>query len=79
MLANPIPVGAEIPADEIDPVIEGALAAATAAGVGGPGVTPFVLEAIATATEGRSIPANLALAEDNAALAAAVAVALVEQ
>ena len=38
-------------------------------------VTPFVLEQIAQITEGRSIPANLALAENNAAVAAQVAVA----
>ena len=76
VVANPIPPAAEIPAAEIDPVIADALAAAAAAGVTGPGVTPFVLEAIGVATEGRSIPANLALAEHNATVAAAIAVAL---
>ncbi|MFN8050339.1 MAG: pseudouridine-5'-phosphate glycosidase [Acidimicrobiales bacterium] len=76
VVANPIPVAAEIPAAEIDPVIAAALDQAAAAGVSGPGVTPFVLEAISVATEGRSIPANLALAESNAAVAASVAVAL---
>jgi pseudouridine-5'-phosphate glycosidase len=39
-------------------------------------VTPFVLEAIGVATDGRSIPANLALAESNATVAAEVAGAL---
>ena len=78
VVANPIPVEAEIPATEIDPVIADALAAASAAGVTGPGVTPFVLEAIGTATDGRSIPANLALAEHNASVAASIATALAE-
>lgn len=77
VVANPIPEVAQIPADEIDPVIAAALADAVAAGVSGPGVTPFVLEAIGVATEGRSIPANLALAEHNAVVATAIAVALV--
>ena len=46
------------------------------AGVTGAAVTPFVLGRIGAATEGRSIPANLALAENNAAVAARVAVAI---
>ncbi len=46
------------------------------AGIVGAAVTPFVLGRIAEATEGRSIPANLALAENNAAVAAEIAVAL---
>ena len=37
-------------------------------------MTPFVLEQIAQITEGRNIPANLALAENNARIAAQVAV-----
>ena len=78
VVANPIPEAAEIPSHEIDPVIAAALADAAAAGVTGPGVTPFVLEAISVATAGRSIPANLALAEHNAGVAADIAVALAE-
>ncbi|HVM53295.1 MAG TPA: pseudouridine-5'-phosphate glycosidase, partial [Acidimicrobiales bacterium] len=42
----------------------------------GPAVTPYVLDAIAGETDGRSIAANLALAEQNAAVAAAIAVEL---
>ena len=76
VVANPIPESAEIPSREIDPVIATALADAAAVGVTGPGVTPFVLEAISVATAGRSIPANLALAEHNAGVAADIAVAL---
>jgi pseudouridine-5'-phosphate glycosidase len=76
LLAVPIPA-----ADELDPVALGAaldqaLAAADAAGVTGPGVTPFVLERIGAETAGSSVPANLALAENNAAVAAQVAIAL---
>ena len=77
-MVKPIPESAEIPSREIDPVIATALADAAAVGVTGPGVTPFVLEAISVATAGRSIPANLALAEHNAGVAADIAVALAE-
>jgi pseudouridine-5'-phosphate glycosidase len=51
-------------------------AAAPLAGMTGAAITPFVLGRIADATAGRSIPANLALAENNASVAAEVAVAL---
>ena len=54
---------------------EAALAVAAEAGMAGAAVTPFVLERTATA-EARAVPANLALAEHNAAVAAALAVAL---
>jgi pseudouridine-5'-phosphate glycosidase len=55
------------------------LDAAEADGVTGAAITPFVLARIGQATEGRSVPANLALAEHNARVAAEVAVALSER
>ena len=61
-------------AAELDAVIAGALAECAASGVTGAAVTPFVLGRIGTATEGRSVPANLALAENNARVAAEIAV-----
>lgn len=76
VVANPIPTEAEIPASEVDAAIAAALDAADAAGVSGGAVTPFVLAALAEATAGRSLPANLALAESNASVAALVAVEL---
>ncbi|MGA1422245.1 MAG: pseudouridine-5'-phosphate glycosidase, partial [Candidatus Limnocylindrus sp.] len=78
LIANPIPVASEIPADEIAGAIEKGLAAAAADGARGPAATPRILAAIASATAAKSIPANLALAESNAALAAAIAVATAE-
>ena len=53
-----------------------ALDAAEREGLSGAAITPFVLGSMAAATEGRSVPANLALAENNAAVAAGIAVAL---
>lgn len=76
VVANPIPAGAEIPAARIDGAIAEALDAASDAGVTGAGVTPFVLAALAEATAGASLPANLALAEANASVAAEIAVAI---
>jgi pseudouridylate synthase len=79
VVANPIPVHAEIPNAEMDPVIADALIQAEAARVTGAALTPYVLGVIAKVTEGRSIPANLALAEHNARVAAQIASALTMQ
>ena len=76
LLTAPIPPADELDPDALDAVLTGALADCTAAGIVGAAITPFVLGRIAEATAGRSIPANLALAENNASVAAQVAVAL---
>lgn len=74
-IANPIPLDAEIPADEIQDVIDEALAELDARGIGGQEVTPFLLGRIVEQTGGRSLEANIALVRNNAALAAQIAVA----
>lgn len=76
LVAVPIRAEDEVPRDVLDAAIEHAIARAADAGVVGPAITPYVLDAIASATDGRSIPANLALAEQNAGVAARIAVAL---
>lgn len=76
LLAVPVPEADEVPRDVLDRAIAEAHAAADAAGVSGPGVTPFVLARIAEATDGASVPANLALAERNALVAGQLAAAL---
>jgi pseudouridine-5'-phosphate glycosidase len=76
LVANPIPLEAEIPAAEIADAIATGLAEAERAGATGPKATPKILAAIAAATDSRSIPANLALAESNARLAGEIAIAL---
>jgi len=76
LLAVPIPEADELDATHLDEVLTTALADCESAGVAGAAVTPFVLGRIAQATAGASIPANLALAEHNASVAAEVAVAL---
>ena len=76
LVAVPIPVADELDAARLDDVLASALRHADDAGVVGAAVTPFVLGRIAEATAGQSIPANLALAEHNAAVAAEIAVAV---
>ena len=76
LLTVPIPEDAELDPVELDGVLTDALADCERAGITGAAVTPFVLGRIGAATEGRSVPANLALAENNAAVAAQVAVAI---
>ena len=73
VVANPIPAEAEIPAGEIEPVIQRALEKAKELGIKGKDTTPFLLKAIAEATEGKSLKANIALVENNAGLAAEIA------
>ena len=75
VVANPIPLESEIAAAEIAPVIAAAVKAADAKGITGKELTPFLLAEIAGVTEGRSLTANIALAKNNARLAAAIAVA----
>lgn len=75
VVANPIPLAAEIPANEISPLIERAVAEANELGVHGKNVTPFLLARLAEITQGRSLTANIALVMSNAKLAAEIAVA----
>ena len=79
LVTVPIPARDEIAADELDAVIATALADCDAAGIAGAAITPFVLGRMAEATEGRSIPANLSLAENNARVAAEIAVELADR
>jgi pseudouridine-5'-phosphate glycosidase len=60
--------------DDVEPLIERALADAVAHGVSGQAVTPFVLDRLHRASDGRTLAVNRQLIADNAALAAEVAV-----
>ena len=72
----PVPLEDSLDKSMIDAVIDDALHAANAAKIEGPKVTPFVLGAIAEATKGTSVVANLSLARNNARVAAELAVQL---
>ena len=76
LIANPIPAEAEIPAGDLNPLIETALRDAQEDGITGKDVTPFLLDRVLTLTKGRSLEANVALVRNNAALAARIATCL---
>jgi len=76
LLAVPIPEEDALSSEEIQTGMENALAAASRRGVIGAAITPFVLGEISAALDGRNIPANLALSENNARVAGEVAVAM---
>jgi pseudouridylate synthase len=73
VVANPIPVADEIPADEIGAIIEQALADMESHGIRGKDATPYLLGRIVEITGGASLTANVALVRNNAAFGAAVA------
>lgn len=73
LVANPIPASDEIPAGDLAPLIDRALADAEARGIAAKAVTPFLLDRIFELTEGRSLTANIALVRNNARLAAGIA------
>ncbi|KAJ4332560.1 hypothetical protein N0V95_009636 [Ascochyta clinopodiicola] len=73
IFANPVPVEAAIPKEEMDIVIQEALKQADAQGVSGKDNTPFVLAKIKELTKGKSIPANKALIESNVRRSAIIA------
>jgi pseudouridine-5'-phosphate glycosidase len=72
-LVNPIREEDEIPAGEMDTVIEQAIRDMDAAGVHGKEATPFLLGRIVELTGGASLKANIALVNNNARLGAEVA------
>ena len=79
VVANPIPAAAEIPASEIAPHIDHALADAKRDGIIGKHVTPYLLKRIAEITMGRSLTANIALVYNNAEVAADIAKAYADR
>lgn len=76
LVANPIPASEALAEREVADAVHRATAQASAAGVRGADLTPYLLAALADLTGGRSLRANLALLRANAALAAEVAVAV---
>lgn len=76
VVANPVPPEHELPAGLHDAALATALADATAAGVRGRDVTPFLLERMRLLTGDASLRTNEALLVHNARTAAQIAVAL---
>nr|WP_236953153.1 pseudouridine-5'-phosphate glycosidase [Ketogulonicigenium vulgare] len=75
LVANPIPLEAEITADILAPHIAAALAEADQGFIAAKAVTPFLLQRLFELTDGASLVANIALVMNNARLAARIAAA----
>jgi pseudouridylate synthase len=76
VVANPVPLDAEIPAAEVEQWIAQALREAAEQGVAGKASTPFMLKRIAELSNGRSLATNIALVKHNAVLGAKLALSL---
>jgi pseudouridylate synthase len=74
-IANPIPAESEIPAATIERAIDEAVREIAARGIVGKDATPFMLGKVNKITGGASLKANIALVENNARLAAEIAIA----
>lgn len=73
LVVQPPPPDVALPQELVDSAVADALQQARRDNVRGAAVTPFLLGAVLTATEGRSLQANLGLLEANAGLAGEIA------
>ncbi|MEJ2865722.1 pseudouridine-5'-phosphate glycosidase [Actinomycetospora flava] len=76
LLANPVAAEAQLDVAEHRAVLDAALAEAAQWGIAGHDTTPFLLDHVHRATEGRSLDVNVAVYRGNVVLAGRVAAAL---
>ena len=76
LFANPVPVHSAMARDEIDSIIDEAVAEAEHQGIGGSANTPYILKRIRELSHGGSVKANKALIEANVMRGTKVAVEL---
>ncbi len=76
LLTVPIPTEFEIDRGELEAILADALKLADDRGVLGKEITPFLLSQMSERSGGRTLAANIALLENNARVAASVAVAI---
>ena len=79
VVANPIPEEFSLDAGFISTKINEAVKKADELGIKGKEITPFLLSAIAKATDGKSLEANIQLVFNNARVASGIAVKLAEK
>ena len=72
-MANPVPLKDEIPAQEIETIINSSCKTAATQNITGKDLTPFLLGDILDKTSGRSLETNQALAINNIKLGIDVA------
>lgn len=73
LVVVPVPEQFEVPAEELQIVLNTALEDAEWKGILGPALTPFLLSQMAERSGGATLRANIALLENNARVAAAIA------
>jgi len=73
LVTNPIPNEFSVPIEEMDLIIQQAIAKANEAQIKGKRLTPFLLDAIQKMTNKNSLHANIALIKNNARLGAEIA------
>jgi pseudouridylate synthase len=73
LVVQPPPAAYALDGEDIDAAVRKAQADAREKGIAGAAVTPYLLGAVMRLTNGRSLDTNLALLEENASLAGAIA------
>jgi pseudouridine-5'-phosphate glycosidase len=76
LITVPVPAQAEVPIEVLKGALDRALAEAESGTVGGRELTPFLLRRLAELTDGATLRANTALLENNARVAAEIALSL---
>jgi pseudouridine-5'-phosphate glycosidase len=79
LVTVPPPPECAIDAAELEGLLAEAIAFAGSSGIRGKELTPFLLARLAGKTEGRTLAANIALLENNARIAAAIAAAIADR
>jgi pseudouridine-5'-phosphate glycosidase len=73
LVTVPVPEEFEVPREQLLTVLDQALESARSKGIGGRELTPFLLSQMAERSHGSTLRANIALLENNARVAAAIA------
>lgn len=76
LVTVPVPEEFEVPHEQLQTVLNDAIASAERNHIGGRELTPFLLSRMAERSQGSTLRANIALLENNARVAAEIAVAL---
>jgi pseudouridylate synthase len=76
LVTVPVPEEFDVPREQLQQVLDHALESADRNGIGGRELTPFLLSQMADRSEGSTLRANIALLENNARIAAEIAVAM---
>jgi pseudouridine-5'-phosphate glycosidase len=77
LVTVPVPAASAYDDEEAEAVIRRATAEADEAGIRGAAATPWLLQRIATLSEGKSLAANMALLHNNSRIAAEIATSLI--